>query len=114
MREFGVMEGMKLEHSHGLIKVNLLENLIIITSNKVNIHGQMRELMMDHGKTTECMVLEYSRGKTGKNMKEVLQTISNLDMEPLNGLIKEFMKDNGEMTSNMVSENIHLQTKRQK
>ena len=49
MREIGVMGCMKLEHSHGPIKVNLLENLYEMTSNKVNIHGRMRELMMDHG-----------------------------------------------------------------
>ena len=66
----------------------------------------MEELMKDLGKITTCMVRELTLGVMAENMKENTTWIKSMVMVFTTGQMGVDMKDIGKMVSNMAKVNI--------
>ena len=60
---------------------------------------------MDNGNKIICMEKEFILGKMEENMKVNIIWIKSMDLEFINGLMAEFIKEIGKMVYSMEKEN---------
>ena len=84
---------------------------MMIFMDKALLYEVMGENMLENKKITNWMEQEFSLDKMENNIEENTQMIKNKDMEYLNGLIKEDMKECDIKENNMEEELILCPTK---
>ena len=93
-----------------------MDNIIGIRIQKQYHHNSIKEEMKkveieyisDIGKIFWCMEKGNLVGKEAKNIQVIILKIWNKDMVNFNGVMAEFIKDNGKQEKCMVLENIQI------
>ena len=81
------------------MKVNSIKIKLKVS---VIIDGLMARSMRVHGRTTRCMVEEYSHGPMEEDMKDSTSMIKNQDMGSIDGAMVVFTRENGKTASKTV------------
>jgi hypothetical protein len=68
---------------------------------KVCISGQMGEYMREIGRTTRCMDMEFTLGRTGWNTRANISMIRNTALEFSLGSRAKYTKESGKMANSM-------------